>query len=196
MVEALAELVVGNTLGIPAQLLIRLHPNHFKNVPRYQREAKAIFELAKRYPDIHIVEPREMPGDLERYAGEDYPEKASMMAHCDVLVTLYSTMVVEVAIHDKPIINACFPTGEGYGEDFWVPIQEVPTFPTSRRVNAAGAGRLVQTRQELQATLKAYLDDPALNSDNRQAFLRQELTFVNGEATLRTAEFISSLLDL
>jgi hypothetical protein len=196
MVEALAELVGGNTLGVPAQLLVRLHPNHFKNVPRYQHEARAIFELAKRYPDIHIIEPREMPGDLERYAGEDYPEKASMMAHCDVLVTLYSTMVVEVAIHDKPVINACLPTGEGYGEDFWVPIQEVPTFPTSLRVNATGAGRLVQNRQELQSVLKAYLADPSLDSDNRQAFLQQELTFVKGEATFRTADFICSLVDL
>jgi len=196
MIEALAELVGGNALGIPTQLLVRLHPNHFKNVPRYKHEAKAIFELAKRYPDIHIVEPREMPGDLERYAGEDYPEKASMMAYCDVLVTLYSTMVVEEAIHDKPIINACLPTGEGYGEDFWVPIQEVPTFPTSRRVNATGAGRLVQTRRELQAALEAYLADPTLDLQNRQSFLQQELTFVKGEATLHTADFICSLVDL
>jgi len=194
MIEALANVIGDGRLGMPAQLLIRLHPNHFKNVPRYQREAGAIYELARRNPDIHIVEPREVPGDLERYAGEDYPEKASMLAHCDVLVTLYSTMVVEEAIHDKPIINACLPTGSGYGEDFWVPISEVPTFPTSRRVNSTGAGKLVRTIEELEAAVAGYLANPGLDSHNRQEFLRQELTYVQGEATQKTANFILSLL--
>ncbi len=196
MIKALAELVGNQQLGQPCQLLIRLHPNHFKNVPRYKREAESIHELARRYPHIHIVEPREMPGDLERYAGEDYPEKASMMAHCDVLVTLYSTMVVEVAIQDKPIVNACLPTDEGYGDDFWVPILEVPTFPTSKRVNASGAGRLARNKDELQQTLSAYLLDPTLDADQRHQFLLQELTYLNGEATNQTANFLLSLVNL
>lgn len=196
MIRALAELVGNQQLGQPCQLLIRLHPNHFKNVPRYKREAEAIYELARKYPHIHIVEPREMPGDMERYAGEDYPEKASMMAHCDVLVTLYSTMVVEVAIQDKPVVNACLPTEEGYGEDFWVPILEVPTFPTSRRVNASGAGRLATSKQELQKTLSAYLNDPDLDAEGRHQFLLQELTYLNGEATTQTAGFLRSLAEL
>ena len=195
MIVALAELVGNNQLEQPSQLLIRLHPNHFKNVPRYRREAETIYELKKRLPHIHIVEPREMPGDLERYAGEDYPEKASMMAHCDVLVTLYSTMVVEVAIQDKPIINTCLPTEEGYGEDFWVPILEVPTFPTSTRVNATGAGRLVNTKDELQQALSAYLMDPTLDSDHRHQFLLQELTYLDGEATSHTANFLLGLVN-
>lgn len=196
IIQSLADLVSNQQLGQPCQLLIRLHPNHFKNVPRYKREAEAIYELTRKYPHIHIVEPREMPGDLERYAGEDYPEKASMMAHCDVLVTLYSTMVVEVAIQDKPVVNACLPTEEGYGEDFWVPILEVPTFPTSKRVNASGAGRLATSKDELKRTLSAYLLDPTLDAEGRQQFLLQELTYLNGEATTRTANFLQSLAEL
>jgi len=194
MIATLADLIGSRQVGLPAQLLIRLHPNHFKNVPRYLREAEAIRDIARRFPDIHIVEPRQMPGDLERYAGEDYPEKASMMVHCDVLVTLYSTMVVETALQDKPIINACLPTGSGYGQDFWVPIEQVPNFPTSKRVNASGAGRLVQTRDELKETLQAYLADSTLDSANRQQFLLQELTFLNGEATGQTTDFLVGLV--
>jgi hypothetical protein len=196
MVQALAELVGNQQLDQPCQLLIRLHPNHFKNVPRYKREAEAIYELARKYLHIRIVEPREMSGDLERYAGEDYPEKASMMAHCDVLVTLYSTMVVEVAIQDKPVVNACLPTDEGYGEDFWVPILEVPTFPTSKRVNASGAGRLVGSKDELRQALSAYLLDPTLDSGQRHQFLLQELTYLNGEATDQTAKFLLGLVNV
>ena len=39
---------------------------------------------------------------LAHYSGEDMPEKASMMAWSDVFLTVYSTMVVETAIHDRP----------------------------------------------------------------------------------------------
>ena len=53
MIMALAELVGNEQLGQPAQLLIRLHPNHFKDVPRYRREAEAIYrieETSSPYP--------------------------------------------------------------------------------------------------------------------------------------------------
>ena len=33
-------------------------------------------------------------------------EKASMMAYSDVVVTVYSTMVVETAVHDTPMVAA------------------------------------------------------------------------------------------
>ena len=100
-----------------------------------------------------------------------------------------------VAIHDKPIINACLPTQEGYGQDFWVPIHEVPTFPTSTRVNATGAGRLVTNELELQEALSAYLADPSLDSKHRRQFLQQELTFLAGEGTRQTANFLLGLVD-
>ena len=45
-------------------------------------------------------------GSLGYYGGEDMDEKSSMMAHSDVLVTVYSTMVVETAVHDTPIVAA------------------------------------------------------------------------------------------
>jgi hypothetical protein len=43
-------------------------------------------------------------------------EKASMMAHSDVFVTVYSTMVVETAVHDTPIIAAVIDTPGGWNK--------------------------------------------------------------------------------
>ena len=51
-------------------------------------------------PHVHLVEPVPLGGELGYYSGEDMPEKASMMAYSDVFLTVYSTMVVETAIHD------------------------------------------------------------------------------------------------
>ncbi len=193
LVEALARLLAEEAFAEPAQLLIRLHPNHFKNFPHYREDAQAIRAIAARYPHVHIVEPREAPGGMERYSGEDYPEKASMLQYSDVLVTVYSTMVVEAALHDTPFVSACIDAPQGWQGKFWVPLHEIPTWPTASRVNALGAGRTVFTVDELRQAVDAYLRDPRLDADNRRRFLQQELTYLHGEATEKTAAFIAQV---
>ena len=107
MFEALAKLVSSGKLAEPAQLLIRLHPSHFQDKPKiFVDERERIFELEKKYPHVHVVKPIALGGSLGYYGGEDMDEKSSMMAHSDVLVTVYSTMVVETAVHDTPIVAA------------------------------------------------------------------------------------------
>ena len=94
-VEALAKLVSSDSLAEPSHLLIRLHPSHFQDKPKIFAEERArIFALEKQYPNVHVVKPVALGGSLGYYGGEDMDEKSSMMAHSDVLVTVYSTMVV------------------------------------------------------------------------------------------------------
>ena len=194
IVKALAELVSSPALEKPAQLLVRLHPNHFKPMPHYRQECEAIIQLAKQYPDVHVVEPREVAGGLERYSGEDFPEKASMLTYCDVLVTIYSTMVVEAALHDKPFISACIDSPEGWADKYWIPLSKVPSWPTASRVNKMKAGATVFTAGELADALNRYLKDPSLDACERHEFIKSELTYFNGEATRVTADYLLSLI--
>lgn len=196
LIELLAKIVSDGSLKTPSQLLIRLHPNHFRDVERYAREREAIYELAKRYPDIHVVAPRPLAGTVLRYSGEDFEEKASMLAHCDVMISIYSTMVLEAAIYDKPVVSACIDTPEGWPENFWIPLSEIPDWPTAKRVNECGAARTAFTQEDMIAHLNAYLSDPALDSAGRRKFIEQELTYLKaGEATERTADYLLSILE-
>jgi hypothetical protein len=194
IIQTLAEMISQQKLDVPSQLLIRLHPNHFKPMKHYREECAAIIELAKHYPDVHVVEPKEMPGGLERYSGEDFPEKASMLAHCDVLVTIYSTMVVEATLHDKPIISVCINHPEGWKDKFWIPLEQVPGWPTAARVNKAKAGKTVMTAEELRVALNEYLQHPEREAAERRQFVRDELTYLDGESTQKTADFLLSLV--
>jgi hypothetical protein len=195
IIKMLAEMVSSQRLAAPSQLLIRLHPNHFKPFAHYQEEARAVIELTKMYPDVHLVEPRAVGGNLERYSGEDYPEKSSMLAYSDVLVTIYSTMVVESALHDTPFISACIDLPGGWKEKYWVPLHEVPDWPTAARVNKAEAGLLALTQNELQEAINAYLLDPQLHARERHSFIEQELTWLACESTPKTADFLWSLVE-
>jgi CDP-glycerol glycerophosphotransferase (TagB/SpsB family) len=131
-------------------------------------------------------------GELGYYSGEDMPEKASMMAHSDVFLTVYSTMVVETALHDRPIVSVCIDTPGGWNTPgkFSLSLSEIGRWPTHERFRSAGAGRVAMNENELCAAVNAYLRDPELDGEQRRAFIREECTFTDGSAGSRTGEWI------
>ena len=114
-IEALAKLVSADALPNHAQLLIRLHPSHFQDKPRiFAEERQRVFELETKHPHVHVVQPVALGGSLGYYGGEDMDEKSSMMAYSDVVVTVYSTMLVETAVHDTPMVAAMIDAPDGW----------------------------------------------------------------------------------
>lgn len=195
-IAALARMVNSGELSEPSQLLIRLHPNHFMPGSLYEQEAERVRALVRALPNVHLVEPVPLGGELGYYSGEDMPEKASMMAHSDVFLTVYSTMVVETALHDRPIVAVCIdaPNGWATAGKFSLSLSEIGLWPTHLRFREAGAGQVAFNEPELCRHINRYLKDPAADSAQRQKFIRDECTFTDGSAGRRTAEWILSLL--
>lgn len=197
-IEALAKLVSSDSLEEPAQLLIRLHPSHFQDKPKIFAEERArVFALEKKYPHVHVIQPKPLGGSLGYYGGEDMDEKASMLAYSDVFVTVYSTMVVEAAVHDTPIVAAVIdsPNGWNHPKKFSLSLKEIGNWPTHRRFRTAKAGRLAADEEELRRALNLYFRNPQLDSAERRKFIEEEITFTDGSSGERTAAFILNLLN-
>ncbi len=194
-IQALAELVENDELAKPSQLLIRLHPNHFLDVPRFAREREQVYQLAAQYPHVHVVEPVALGGALGHYSGEDMDEKASMMAHADVFVTVYSTMAVEASVLDKPVIALCIDSEQGWQEKFYLPLSKISGWPTHDRFTKSNAGRVAFTKLQLQQHLNHYLENPAADLEARRKFIQEECTYTDGSAGRRTAENILTMLE-
>jgi hypothetical protein len=196
-IAALAHMVASDSLVEPAQLLIRLHPNHFWDNPLYSGEREKIFELARTLPHVHVVEPVPLGGSLGYYSGEDMPEKTSMMAHSDVFLTVYSTMVVEAAIHNRPIVSACLDAQGGWNRPrkFSLPLSQIGGWPTHSRFRQADAGRVALSEPELRAAINFYLENPQAGCEAREDLIRRECTYTDGSAGRRTAEFFLSILN-
>ncbi len=196
-VEALARLVSSDALAEPAQLLVRLHPSHFQNKPRiFAEERERIFALEQQYPHVHVVRPVALGGSLGYYGGEDMDEKSSMMAHSDVFVTVYSTMLVETAVHDTPIVAAVLdvPGGWNVPGKFSLSLRSIGNWPTHKRFREAKAGRVAANEQQLCDAINAYLRNPDLDAVERKVFVEKEITFTDATAGARTAEFILKIL--
>ena len=197
-IEALAKLISSDSLAEPAQLLIRLHPSHFQDKPKIFADERArVFELERIYPHVHVVQPIALGGSLGYYGGEDMDEKSSMMAYSDVLVTVYSTMLVETAVHDTPMIASVLDTPGGWNQPkkFSLSLKEIGNWPTHKRFREAKAGRVASTEKELRAALNAYLKNRALDYAERRKFIEDEITYTDGMSGKRTAEFILKILN-
>jgi len=197
-IEALAKLVSSDSLAEPSQLLIRLHPSHFQDKPKiFAEERQRVFELEEKYPHVHVVQPVALGGSLGYYGGEDMDEKSSMMAYSDVLVTVYSTMLVETAVHDTPMIAAVIDSPGGWNKKgkFSLSLKAIGDWPTHKRFREAKAGRVATNQNELRAMLNVYLKNPALDYAERRKFIEDEITFTDGTAGKRTAEFILKILN-
>jgi hypothetical protein len=193
-VETLARLVAEERLSQPAQLLIRLHPTHFLETPRFAEERERIRALAASLPHVHLVEPVPLgEGGMSYYSGEDMPEKSSMMAYSDVMVTVYSTMVVEASIHGTPVVSLCLDTPGGWPGKFSLPLSQIGGWPTHSRFRESGAGREALDEESLRAALNRYLENPGADAQARADFIARECTYTDGDAARRTASFLLSL---
>ena len=197
-IEALAKLVSSDSLAEPSQLLIRLHPSHFQDKPKIFAEERArVFELEKKYPHVHVVQPVALGGSLGYYGGEDMDEKSSMMAYSDVVVTVYSTMLVETAVHDTPMIAATIDVPGGWNKKnkFSLSLKEIGDWPTHKRFRDAKAGRVAINQNELKEALNLYLKDRTIDSKERRKFVEDEITFTDASSGKRTAEYILKILN-
>lgn len=195
--KVIADLVHNEQLAEPCQLLIRFHPNHFIAGSRFEEERKRTIEYVRDMPHVHVVAPVSLGAGLAHYSGEDMPEKASMMAHSDVFLTVYSTMVVETAIHDRPIVSVTIDTPGGWNREdvYSLPLTAIGDWPTHQRFRLAGAGRVADSPEKVRELVDFYLKDPAADGEKRRKFIQDECTFTDGSAGKRTGAFILSLLD-
>lgn len=196
-IEALAKLVSSESLSEPCQLLVRLHPNHFMPGSLYEQEAMKVRQLVEKSPHVHLVEPVPLGGELGYYSGEDMPEKASMMAYSDVFLTVYSTMVVETALHGRPIISVCIDTPGGWNTPgkFSLSLSEIGEWPTHQRFRAAGAGKVAFNLEEIREAVDYYLVNPQADEEERRSFIDREVTYTDGTAGERTGKFFLTLLE-
>ena len=194
---AINELVNSNELAEPCQLLIRFHPNHFIAGSRFEEERKKVVEFVRGMPQVHLVEPVSLGGGLGHYSGEDMPEKASMMAYADVFLTVYSTMVVETAIHDRPIISVTIDTPGGWNmpDVYSLPLTAIGEWPTHQRFRQSGAGRVAASKAQVRDLVNFYLKDPSVDGDMRRKFIQDECTYTDGSAGRRTGEYLLHLIE-
>jgi hypothetical protein len=190
-IEALARLAASDQLAFPAQVLVRFHPNHMNG--HFTHEADQIRQLARENPLVHVIEPATF-GAMGHYSVDDLVDRTSMMAHSDVFMTVYSTMVVEASFQECPIVSVCIDSTTGYPGHYWIPFSKIAIWPTHSRFRASKAGRVVTNETELRDALNYYLLNPHADLSAIRQFRQQECANPDGSAGRSTAGYFLTLL--
>jgi hypothetical protein len=123
---------------------------------------------------------------------EDVQFLVNLTQHADLNVNLASTMTLDFAIHDKPVVNVAFdpvlppPLG--------VPLWDLYyKFEHYRPVVEFGAARFARSSDELASHINAYLDDPALDCEGRRRFVQLEIDGTVGQASARITDALTTI---
>jgi hypothetical protein len=186
--RALAELIRAGRIDGNPQLLLRPAP-----VDRGQR-----FDAVRRdFPEIVYALPTWTHAGDGHWT-QSWPLEAdvqflsNLTRHADVNVNFGSTMTLDFALHERPVVNVAFDVSDPpvFGEPFW----EVNyRFEHYQPVLALGAARFARSRDALADHVNAYLRDPRLDANGRRRLVDLQVVQPIGDASERA---VAALLDV
>jgi hypothetical protein len=182
VVEALANAIGSCSFGQPAQLLVRVHPRD---------DLEAYTEVGSP-PGVIVEKPfrtgRVAEGSVVDPTHDDRRHLANTLLHSDVIVNVASTIAIEAAICDTPVVNIGFD-----GEEQRPLLDSAARYyryTHYRPLVDAGAVRVANSPSELIELARAYLHDPARDRAGRARAVEELCYRADGHASERVAEFV------
>lgn len=187
-VRVLMELVRAGRIERNPQVIVR--PAPVDNGKRFE-------EVRKLYPELIYAPPawkHAKPGDWSSTmpTPEDVPFLANLTHYADLNVNVGSTMTLDFALHDKPVVNVAFNVVDPppHGVPLW---EFVDMFDHYRPVLQLGAARSARSPEEFVNHINAYLDDPSLDREARRKFVELEVSYPLGRSSQRIVEVLEQI---
>lgn len=187
LVEILYNVARGGAFGGPVQLLVRLHP----------RDDLAAYRTFGSRPGLVVEKPFHtwtMDG-LEEVSitRKDFLHLGNTLYHSDVLVNVFSTVMIEACIFDKPVINVAF---DGYAsQPYLFSARRFPDYTHVQRIIRGGGVRVANTPTELVEHVRFCVAHPEADREGRERIVSENCHRVDGRAGERQARFLLECLE-
>jgi hypothetical protein len=184
VVEALYDAVRQERFDFPCQILVRLHPKD-------RRKRYAAFE---GMPLLTLQRPGRAAATADGWNPtlEDMYGLAELMCYSDVVINVASTITIDAAAFDTPVVNVAF---DG---DRTVPYRKsckrYYDYEHYRNIVKTKGIRIADSRQEMISHINAYLNDPSLDTDGRKRIIWEQCWKLDGNSGKRIAESVLSYL--
>lgn len=184
----MAKRIVAGDLG-SVQMLIRPHPIH---------DNAALCRAFDKYaPSVRLQQTHNAGKAVaERTQDErQIREWINTFRHADVLVNLASTVTVDAAIFDTPVVNVDFDPQPGQADQKL--IKDINhRWNHFKPVAESGGVRLVGNYDELTAAVLTYLQDPKLDREGRARIVRHVCEYADGKCGERMAQAVVEFAQL
>ena len=166
-----------------AQVLVRLHP----------RDDMAKYAEFERVPHVIVEKPfrptvRAGDGLAVDVTADSQRHLAATLEHSDVIVNVASTIAIEAAIFDTPVVNIAFD-GERESE-FARSARRYYQFTHYVNITRHDAARVAWSPDELVRYVAEYLAEPARDQAGRARVVAEQCQFTDGRSAERVAGFV------
>ncbi len=172
-----------------SQLLIRSHPR--TDMQAWQRRycgfPDVFFETAGVDSAASRVERGWKNDDSSRN------HLAQVLRCSDVTINVFSTMTLDAAMLDRPVVCVCFDGKRT--KPYLRSVRRFYDFTHYKPILESGGVRLASAPEELLAHIDAYLADPALDAGGRRRIRETQCQFVDGRAGERIGRFLRELTE-
>jgi hypothetical protein len=183
VVKRVAQWVENDALGYPCQLWVRFHPLAVTGPYRVltdQYRGLASERVTVELPPVCDSQLRwELPkSDLEHLV--------RLMRDADVVINTASTLSLDAAIFDRPVVCVAYdPAGDlPYDKS----VRRYYDYVHMAHVVGAGAVQLARSADELRRKIVAYLERPVLDREGRQRIVEQQFGRVDGGSAARLVD--------
>jgi len=185
LVHQIYDVLTSSLTDLNWQMVVRLHP---------MDDPKRWETLARECKDLRFCFPTD-----ERFRGrkdvttfDDQRLLVGVLKHSSVCICMGSTMSLDAAIVDTPVIGIAYAATPGSVEDkFYREAYGTEHYSPLAR---SGGIQLVYDHQELVKAVKTYLGDPEQHRDQRRRMVLSECGTVDGKAAGRIADMLLRFL--
>jgi len=184
-IEYLYNAILNGSIKYPCHLIVRMYPTVS---PDLSRRYYSHFE---QRPKLTLQSPGR-PSKLHDGWDPDWFDMvlfARTLYHSDVVVNAGTTVTLDAAYLDTPIVCVAFD-GHGKNRDYMQSCRRLYDYPHFRSVVHSGGVRMAYTPQEMIQWVNAYLGNPALDSEGRMRLKKEQAHFVDGKSAKRMAKIV------
>lgn len=173
--------ILRDNLPADCQILVRFPPHDTVNLGDFDPGGR-IYSDRPTIPQT--INPRKV--ELTREMDQHL---ADTIYHSSLVVSGPSTIAIDAALFDKPIILVGFDGRRS--RPYLQSIRRYFDYEHQQPILRSGGARLAKSKEELLATIKAYLDDPGLDASGRKVIVKEQCAFTDGRSSQRVIEVLA-----
>ncbi len=195
MINALTRAIKEGRIPEDAHIIIRYRPAT-PEIPQEQMEASDHITVTKPCSHFFRVKNRaQAPTKDWEFSREDVDLLVHSIAFSDMVISTYSTLTIDAAAADRPVIGIRFDADTATTLQHSV-MKIADAHDHYRELEQTGAVRLVYSNDELIRAVNFYFEHPEADREGRKKIVHDQIEFTDGLNGKRVADFIRKMLDI
>ena len=185
VIDRLLDAMRSGAIRQACDLLVRVHPrDDLRRYDRYAGTPHLVIEKPFRQSatagDGHSVD----------VTIENTRHLADTMCHSDVVLNVASTIAIEAAVFDTPVVNIAFDEDDAEARPFLTSPIRYYSYTHYQQIVRAGAVRIARSPAEMIDLVNRYLDEPSLDAAGRRRVVAEQCELTDGRSAERLADAI------